>query len=168
MLATAGIVTYVLYVTPNDAANSDASRMLNSQEEEAFTDLGGNPVSFESYNGKVRVVNSWASWSPYSVNELANFNTIATEYKDKNVVVIAINRKEPKETAERFLRTLPPLDQLHVTLDPDDSFFEAMDGFSMPETIIYDAHGTVFFHKHGAMSLDEMRQKVEEVLQSQN
>ncbi len=164
ILTGGALLTYYLYITPNDASNSDASKTL-ALGDAAFTDIDGNTISFESYEGKVRVVNSWASWSPYSVQELQDLDALAEAYAHSGVAVFGINRKEPKEAAERFLRTLPALEHMHIVLDPGDAFFEALEGYAMPETVIYDTNGNIYFHKRGPMTRQEMEQKTQEALQ---
>ena len=165
IFSVAAGITYYFYVTPNDAKNSDASKTLTFNDA-SFTDMEDNPLSFDAYEGKVRVVNSWASWSPYSVQELQDLDVLAKEYMDQNVVVIGINRMETKETAERFLRSIPSLQYLHIVLDSGDVFFSSLEGYAMPETVIYDQNGNIYFHKRGPMSLEEMRKKTQEALET--
>jgi len=164
ILALAGTITYYFYKTPNDDAHSDAKRTL-SQAEEKFTNLNGEKVAFKEYEGKVRVVNVWASWSPFSAQELPLLEEVAGAYKDKGVVVIAVNRNEPKELAQRYLETLGTFSDLVVVIDPEDRFYEDVEGFAMPETVFYDARGNISNHKRGNMTKEEMIRLIEEALQ---
>lgn len=157
-------LTYWYVKIPKDKLHSDASVALESGPAAVFTDLEGNVITFESYEGKVRIVSSWASWNPFSVSDLQTLNTIAGDYKDKEVFVIAINRKESKEQAERFLSTLPNLEHLHYAIDVHDSFYASIGGYAMPETVVYDAKGNVAFHKRGISTEEELRSMLDEVL----
>jgi cytochrome c biogenesis protein CcmG, thiol:disulfide interchange protein DsbE len=168
VLVTAGSVTYYFYSTPNDAIDSEAKKTLSTESGLSFTDLDGNTITFDQFEGKVRVVNSWASWTPFSVQELKDLHTVAAEFKDQNVAVIAINRKESKELAVQFLSTIQSFENITFALDPDDAYYASIGGFSMPETVIYDAEGNLVTHKRGSMTQEEMRTLIREALQASN
>ncbi len=162
ILLIGGLYTYYsLKEVRLSERDSEASRTLSVAAETPYTDLEGNPFTFDAFRGQVRVVNSWASWCPFCTKELEDFEQLATEYKDKNVAVIAINRKEPKERASAFLATLQDLSTIHFAIDLTDAYYRSIGGFSMPETVFYDAEGNIVLHKRGFMSLDEMRTHTE-------
>jgi thiol-disulfide isomerase/thioredoxin len=140
-------ITYYVYKVPHDRKNADATKNLASTETQVFTDLEGNTVTLDQYSGKIRIVNSWASWSPFSVQELKDLETVASENKDKNVVFIAINRKEPKETAKLFIDSLQQFSHLQFVIDVGDTYYASVGGYSMPETVIYDVKGAIVEHK---------------------
>lgn len=168
VLVIAGSVTYFFYSTPNDALDSEAKKTLSAESGLSFTDLDGNTITFDQFEGKVRVVNSWASWTPFSVQELKDLHTIAAEFKDQGVAVIAINRKESKEQAVQFLGSIQTFENITFALDPEDAYYASIGGFSMPETMIYDAKGNLVTHKRGSMTQEEMRALVLGALQASN
>ena len=90
--------------------------------------------------------------------------TLAGEYKDKEVVVIAVNRKEPKEVAVQFLSSIKTFEHIVFAIDETDSFYKSISGFSMPETVMYDTRGTIIVHKRGSMDLIEMKKHLDELL----
>jgi thiol-disulfide isomerase/thioredoxin len=147
-----------------EEANEAADTLFKEGSDSPYIDQNGNSVGLAEYLGQIIVVNSWASWSPFSVDELQALNTFAGEYRDKNVVVIAINRKESKEQAERFLATLPPLDNLKIVIDTEDYFYGAVGGFAMPETLYYDQLGTIVTKREGAVSIDDTKRIVDEII----
>jgi len=157
-------LTYFVVNRSHDSSKSDAKAQLSVTEDQVFTNLEGVPISFTEYEGKVRVVNMWASWTPFSVEELKNLELLATEYATKNVVVLGINRKEPKEQAVRFLSELPALSHIVFVIDLTDAFYKSIGGYAMPETIFYDTHGNITFHQQGEMTLEEMKIRVDEAL----
>jgi cytochrome c biogenesis protein CcmG, thiol:disulfide interchange protein DsbE len=167
ILIIAGALTYVIYKTPNDALNSNASQDLLVSQTAVYTDLEGNPFTFEEYEGKVRVVNAWASWSPFSHQELKDLETLAREYEDKEVVFIAINRKESKEQAKSYLATIQEFTKMVFAIDVTDAFYTAIKGYAMPETVFYDVRGNIVFHKRGNMTLEEIREHIEATLRAQ-
>ncbi len=157
------IFTYRIYQNAQlQEEGSEASLALKATEQTPYTDLEGNPFSFDAYRGTVRVVNVWASWSPFSTQELQDLETLATEYQDKNVTIIAINRKETKERAKAFLDTIGQFQNLLIAIDQTDAFYTSVGGFSMPETLFYDDQGNIVRHYRGALQLEQMRAFLEE------
>ena len=168
LLLAAAYVTYS--ISQQNKLREDgsaASSALNASQATPYTDLQGEPFNFEQFKGQVRVVNSWASWCPFCVEELKDFEKLADSYKEQNVVVLAINRKETKEKALRFLETVGTFDSMLFAVDVTDAFYKSIGGFSMPETIFYDAQGNVVVHKRGFMDYEEMRLHTEKALNSQ-
>jgi len=157
-------------VSLDNKNNSEAARTLGTRNDDQirFTDLDGNPVALADYDGTVRVVNSWASWCPFCVNELSDFAELAREFSDEGVVVLAINRKESVVTARAFIDSVGGLADIVFVQDPDDVFYKRIGGFSMPETVFYDEDGNITFHKRGFMSLDEMREHMQDALAATN
>jgi thiol-disulfide isomerase/thioredoxin len=165
LLILAGALVYKVYTTPRDGHNSDAQKTFSNAGED-FIDVEGNPVAFDTHVGKVRVVSSWASWCPQCGQSLQDLNALSVLFKEDDVVVAAINRKESKEQAQRYLKTLPSLDSLILVIDQDDSFYELSEGYAMPETIIYDAKGNTYLHKRGTMTFEEIKMAIEGALAS--
>lgn len=147
-----------------EADGTDISRIQGSDENNPYADLDGSPVSLSQYEGKVLVINAWASWCPFCVEELSDFAELGREYADKDVVVIAINRSEPANTAKAFLNSVGNPEDIVFLLNSSDSFYRSIGGFSMPETQFYSKNGELTAHKRGFMELSEMRGFVEEAL----
>lgn len=158
VLVLGGFYTYITQTRALlSERDTEASRTLVVEEETPYTDLEGNPFTFDEFRGQVRVVNSWASWCPFCTQELADFEQLAKEFGDQNVAVIAINRKEPKERASAFLASAGSFPSIHFAIDLTDAYYISIGGFSMPETVFYDARGNIVVHKRGFMNVNEMR-----------
>lgn len=132
-----------------------------------FSSYGGGEVSLSRFRGKPIIVNAWASWCPFCVEELPDFISLQGEFKDK-VTIIAVNRAESPATAKNYTDGRGLTEKLVFLLDPADSFYQAIGGFSMPETIFVDKEGKIIFHKRGPMSLEEMRRKVGDLFLKNN
>jgi thiol-disulfide isomerase/thioredoxin len=129
----------------------------------SLSNYDGNDIKPEMFKGKILVVNSWAVWCPFCVKELSDFVELQKEFPDE-IVVIAIDRAEPMEKAKEFTDSLSVSDGMVFLLDPKDSFYRSIGGFSMPETIFVDTSGEIRIHKRGPMELSEMRENVEKII----
>ena len=129
----------------------------------SFQDYSGNTVKLRDFTGTPLVVNSWAVWCPFCVKELADFAQVKKELDDQ-FVFIAVDRAESLELVKSFTDDLGVTDDLLFVLDPRDSFYRAIGGFSMPETIFVNRDGEIVLHKRGPMSADEFREKIQSIL----
>lgn len=158
VVAIVGYVTYTIAIKNKQTEEgSAAASALQASEVAPYTDLQGKSFTFEQFSGKVRVVNSWASWCPFCAQELAEFEKLAQEFSTQEVAVIAVNRMETKDKAEKYLQSIGTFEALYVAVDLTDAFYKSIGGFTMPETVFYSAQGDVVVHKRGFMNLDEMR-----------
>lgn len=142
-----------------------------TQEEAVSEDVAVSTLSFVGENNtchqlsdlaaasELTIVNAWASWCPFCVEELPDFARLNEEFGDA-ITIIAINRGESREQAEQFLRETGVSGDIRVLFDPKDRFYRAINGFSMPETIFLSPKGEVLLHKRGVMELEEMRRIV--------
>ncbi|MEK7614002.1 MAG: TlpA disulfide reductase family protein [Patescibacteria group bacterium] len=124
--------------------------------ELSFVDYQGRDVSLETFRGRPLVINSWAAWCPFCREELPDFVRLQEELGD-GLVVIAINRKEPRATSQTYTDGLGISDQIVFLLDETDTLYQMIGGFSMPETLFVDGEGNLVVHKRGFMDLEEMR-----------
>lgn len=124
----------------------------------------GQDIRLSSFQSTSTIVlmNAWASWCPYCKDEFADFAKLQKELGER-VRIVAINRAEPDETAKSYANALG-LEGIQFVLDPSDSFYQAIGGFSMPETVFVDHDGVIRDHRRGPMDFEEMRKRVENLL----
>jgi hypothetical protein len=75
-----------------------------------------------------------------------------------------VNRKESNETARAYLDAIGRQDGIEYIIDTTDFLFSTLDGYAMPETLLFDSVGNVYFHKRGTLTYDETAVQVEELL----
>lgn len=161
IIVAVGYYTFSI-VREKRSVNQDTKSILSNEEDKVvYTDVAGNEVSLENNIGKIVVITLWASWSPFSTEELPRLNELAQSYDKNQVVFVALNRKEPRHQAERLLNTLPKLDHMQVVIDQEDKYYAGLGGYAMPETIIYDQKGEVKLHVRGVSKNDELKSTIE-------
>jgi len=126
-------------------------------------DASGSMVSLHDSHGKVTIVNFWASWSPYSKDELTSFVRLKKEFGD-DVVIIALNRDNNPADGVLFLGSLQLGDDLLFVYDKNDEYFKKIQGFAVPETLFLIGNEDIFYQKHGPITYDEMREQVVAIL----
>lgn len=160
-----GLATYFI-VGQNKKAVIDETRQIftNQPGEAPYTDLAGNPISLDQYLGKILVVSSWASWSPFSQGELNMMAELAVQYKGQEIAFLAINRKETKEQAARYLQTFTAFEGVVMALDPRDYFYNAVGGYAMPEVLVYNKRGEIVNHFRGPAPKSEIVTSLDSLL----
>ena len=149
--------------TNNTTAPTKSDARLDKSPDFVLQDYNDNTVKLADFAGKPLIINSWAAWCPFCKKELSDFVAIQKEFGDK-VVIIAIDRSESLAVAKGYTDEQRITDDLIFLLDPSDSFYRSIGGFSMPETIFVDKDGNIVFHKRGPMDINEMREKIEKLL----
>lgn len=130
----------------------------------SLQDYSGKTVSISDFAGKPLLVNSWAAWCPFCRKELVDFAAVQKEFGDK-IAIVAVDRAESRDVAKRYTDELGVTEGMVFLLDPSDSFYRSIGGFSMPETIFVDSEGNIVFHKRGPMDVEEIRAKLKEFFQ---
>jgi len=127
---------------------------------------GDKTVSLAQFRGKKAVfMNFWASWSPFSKDEMKDLATIQNEFSS-DLEVLAINRAEDQPTAERYAKGLNAFGPYPLLLDSTDEVWKLYKGFAMPTSIFIDRSGIIREVKFGPLTLEEMRERIKRVLSS--
>ena len=145
--------------------SSDSSASNKPAIDFTLADYQGQKFSLADFQGKeVVVLNFWASWCPFCIDEMPDFAQVQEEFKDE-IIIIAVNRSESLNRAKQFSDQVGVTDKLVLLLDPKDEMFKAYGAFAMPTTF-FIKDGQIVDQKFGPMPRDEMRSKIENILNS--
>lgn len=129
----------------------------------SLKDYSGKVVTSAQFQGKPLIINSWASWCPFCKVELPAFADAQDQFKNQ-IVTIAVDRGEPLGVAKQYSDSQGVTGRLVFLLDPSDSFYKSIGGFSMPETIFVNKNGAIAFHKRGPMDASGIKEKIQQML----
>lgn len=152
-------------VISNQNAPEKSSTQVQSEKvpDFALQNYDGKTVRLADFSGKPLVINAWAAWCPFCRKELVDFVTVQKEFGDK-VIIVAIDRSETLDIAKKYTDELGVTSDMVFLLDPYDSFYQSIGGFSMPETIFVDKDVRIVDHKRGPMDVQEMRERIQKIL----
>lgn len=119
--------------------------------------LSGEQVSSNDFRGKIVIVNFWASWCPFCVQEMPDFEKVSKELGDK-IVIVGINRGETVEKQKEFLNSLPVKITYRLLFDTSDEVAKTYNVRVMPTTYFLNENGVIAQKKLGAMTFEEMKQ----------
>lgn len=109
--------------------------------------------------GKPLVINFWATWCPYCVQEMPDFQRIFHDYGDKisfAFVDSTDGRRETKEAAQSWLAE-NGLDDLPAYYDTDLDATATFGASSLPSTVVVSSNGEILMAKPGRINDASMR-----------
>ena len=161
------LIIVAVYTTDNynpkssekeNTTNNSTQTPLDTASEKAldFTlkDLEGNTVSLSDYKGENVYVNFFATWCPPCKGEMPDIEKISQKYKDKDLVVLAVDLGEDRDTVKNFIAENNL--SFKVLLDSDQTATELYQITSIPVSVFIDKKGNVVAKKVGAMTGGEM------------
>jgi thiol-disulfide isomerase/thioredoxin len=124
----------------------------------AFTDTQGKPATIAAFDGKVTLVNLWATWCGPCRKEMPALDRLqaALGGEDFAVVPISIDTGDPDRPAE-FLRSIN-VQNLPLYTDPSTQVFEELKkrslALGLPVSLLLDRNGCRLGHINGPAEWD--------------
>ena len=81
-------------------------------------DKAGHPLKLSDYQGKVVVLDFWATWCPPCQKSLPHTNEVAKQFADKGVVVLAVCVSDTQAAFDGWLPKHPEYDAITFAFDP--------------------------------------------------
>jgi len=125
----------------------------------------GKPVDSQNWQGKVLVVNFWASWCPPCVEEMPALDKLQQEFLQQNVLFVGIGIDSPSNIREFLSKT--PVSYPIAVGGMEGSNLSKQLGNSqgaLPYTIIINAKGKATYSKLGKISEDDVRSAIKSAL----
>lgn len=74
--------------------------LTDEQRNTAMTTLDGKPLKLSDLEGKVVILNVWATWCGPCRKEIPDFIKIQEDYKERGVEVLGVTSEDERNTAE--------------------------------------------------------------------
>ncbi|OBZ07752.1 TlpA disulfide reductase family protein [Bacillus sp. FJAT-26390] len=126
-----------------------------------LTDMDGNQVTLSDLRGKNVYINFWTTWCKWCKKEMPDIEKIHQQYKDKDLIVLAVDVGEDKEKAKPYIEDNGY--SFRVLLDTDKQVTEAYQVRSIPVSLFVDKEGNIAHKKVGFMTEEEMKSAINEL-----
>lgn len=118
-------------------------------------DLDGNEVALSNFKGKKVFLNFWATWCPPCKAEMPDIEKLYGETKDSDLVILAIDMGENKETVKSFI--VENGYNFRILLDTNQEVARKYNISSMPTSFFIDKEGYIRATHIGAMNIAQMK-----------
>ncbi|MGK7345159.1 MAG: TlpA disulfide reductase family protein [Candidatus Nitrospinota bacterium M3_3B_026] len=112
--------------------------------------LSGKEVSISDFEGRPLIVNFWASWCVPCVEEMPRFEQTYETWKSKGLEIVAINLKESREVAEKFMKENGY--SFITLLDKSGEASDKFQVFGLPTTFFIDREGIIRYSHMGKIT----------------
>lgn len=137
----AGVKTEEQSAKPS-ADEATAGQDFESAPSFTLKDLDGNDVSLSDFEGKLVILDFWATWCPPCVMEIPHFIELYEQYKDRGFAMVGISLdREGIDVVRAFAQKH---DMNYPILMSDGQVAQAYGGInSIPTTFILDSAGNI-------------------------
>lgn len=128
--------------------------------------LNGTPFMGSS-DGKVTLVNFWATWCPPCVEEIPSLNRLYQRLGPKGLEVIGIDVGESPQQVQAFTQRMAVA--FPLLIDTEGSAFRDWQVYAFPTTFILDRHGAIRYAVYGGMdwAATEVIERLEALIDEQ-
>ncbi len=155
------------------AWNAADGRVIGSSSAESadraadfrFTDQHGDEHRFSDWDGKVRVVNFWATWCPPCVHEIPMLISVQESFRTRGVQLVGVAVDDPDGAfamAKELGMNYPTMADARRTLDLLHAYGSRT--AALPFTAFVDGQGTIRDRHTGALTLEQTRNRVRALL----
>lgn len=122
------------------------------------TDRSGNRIRLSDLQGKIVMLNFYASWCTPCAKEIPAIDRVYQEYKQQGFEVVGVNLGERKSNALGFLDALDAT--YNAVLDPDGTIADKYGVRGPPVTIFIDRNGVIQQYLPGELRASQVEQLV--------
>ncbi len=172
LLVGAGIILVNRVSTPINQPGTE--RMENQQQfiigqkaaDFVLKDFKGNEVRLSDFYGKKAVIlDFWAAWCPFCVEEMPELEKVHQTYQD-NLVMIGVHRTDSGEAIETGKKFADEQGVTYLLVQGTAEIYRASTkGLNaMPVAVFLDKNGVVEDIKIGPKTEEEIKKKVEKLI----
>lgn len=120
----------------------------------SLKDLSGTTHTLAQYQGKVVLVQFWATYCPPCVKEMPSMNKLQDKLAEKGVPfkILAIDMAESKREVEAFVKKIKP--EFTILLDETGSSIGQWNVFAAPSNFLIDKQGQIKYTLFGGVEWD--------------
>lgn len=183
MFLLAAVAGYALYQVNQKSKVADTPVVVNTEKpvkpvaksvvallgtrrpDTVLPDLEGQARDISDWEGKVVLVNFWATWCPPCRREIPEFIEVRDKYKDQGFEILGI-AIDTADVVKEFVRTMGidyPI--VHGEMDAvtiSSAYGNTMGG--LPYSVLLDRDGNIQFVRTGELSKDMLEEQLKLLL----
>jgi thiol-disulfide isomerase/thioredoxin len=154
----------VPHLSTKPAAAECTKDTIDCKPKLTFVDTNGEAYPPEALQGKVLVVNFWATWCNPCQHEIPALSRVYTKFKDQGVVMLGVMTDDPD--AQKLLNFESDHELLYPVVRADkDIMTHFLYPDAIPTTFVYDRNGHLRGTPHqGGIDEDELTAELAQLL----
>lgn len=112
-------------------------------------DLEGSDVNLEKMNGKVVLLDFWASWCVPCRKEMPFLMELYKEYNSKGFEIVTVNIDSKRENIDKFFESVKFNPKFTIIHDPDSKYPEIYNLNAMPTSLLISKNGIIKYKHEG-------------------
>ncbi|MCS1411829.1 MAG: Thiol-disulfide oxidoreductase ResA [Verrucomicrobia subdivision 3 bacterium] len=160
-----GWAAWVVLAAATFVLPAPAGELKKGTKAPAWTlkDLDGKDVKSTTYDGKIVVLNFWATWCPPCVKEIPDFIEIQKELKDKNVTFVGVSLDTSATPVKRYVKRTKV--NYPIVMVGDTDVVKAYGNFAgIPHTYVIDEEGIIQLSQSGMISKQALMARLKPLL----
>ena len=109
-----------------------------------FEDFSGKEINLNQYNGKLVIINFWATWCAPCKKEMPSLDKLYQAKNFKNLQVFAVNMEQPNTLKTKKFFTDLNIKKLEIFFDNNLNFVKEFKIRGVPTTILINKEGEEF------------------------
>jgi thiol-disulfide isomerase/thioredoxin len=118
-------------------------------------DINDKTITLDDLQGKVTLVNFWATWCPPCLEEIPSLNRLTQKMQGKPFRLISINYAESKTLVSDFLKRVNV--EFPVLLDHNGKISAQWNVIAFPSTFVIGPDGKIHYGINAAIAWDDPR-----------
>lgn len=131
------------------------------------TDITGKEIELEEYQGKVVILDFWATWCVPCREELPELKTIYQKYHSKGLEIIGISLDTDLEKLKNYINA-EEIDwrQIYAKEGKADELVKKYSAFGLPTYYIIDQAGRIRYNNHSRSSGVEIKEVIAALMEN--
>jgi len=138
----------------NNLAISEIPKPISSL---IFEDFSGNEINLNHYNGKLVIINFWATWCAPCKKEMPSLDNLYQDNNFKNLQVFAVNMEQPNTLKTKKFFTDLNIQTLEIFFDHNLNFVKEFKIRGVPTTILINKKGEEFARIIGEVNFQDKK-----------
>ena len=122
-----------------------------------FEDFSGKEIYLKDYNGKLVIINFWATWCAPCKEEMPSLDRLYKNENFNNLEILTVNVEEPNTLkTKKFFKSLN-IQNLSIFFDKKLNFVNSFKLRGIPTTILINKKGEEFARIIGSIDFEDKK-----------
>ena len=122
-----------------------------------FEDFSGNEINLKDYQGKLVIINYWATWCAPCKKEMPSLDNLYQNNNFKNLEVFAVNAEKPNLIRTKKFFSDLNIKKLQIFFDPNINFVKEFKLKGVPTSILINKKGEEFARIIGEVNFEDKK-----------